>query len=272
MNKPAERGDLQPFSRLSHPPTLSVKTDENLLASGILARKMSIKVLLVEDEPRVQRFVKMGLEQAGMSVDCVSEIDEIEVSLQVHKFDVLVLDRLLHAHDTILILPRLRRLFPHQKIIILSALSEVEQRVEGLQRGADDYLGKPFHVEELVARIRNLARQSSSETVQASSNILEYKDLKVDLQSQRVFRNGSSIDLSAKEFRILATLMGAPTKVFSRAELLQKVWSMSFDPESNLVDVAVGRLKRKINLENLESLIHSKRGVGYSLITDETSA
>lgn len=240
--------------------------------NSVTSLSMAVKVLLVEDEPRVQRFIKMGLEQAGMSVDCVAEVDEIEVALKCHRFDVLVLDRLIKSEDTLNLLPRLRRLYPDQKIMILSALSEVEQRVAGLNYGADDYLGKPFHVEELVARLRNLARQSQHESVKGSSHILEFRDLKVDLNSQRVIRAGQTIELSAKEFRLLATLMGHPSRVFSRAELLQKVWSMSFDPESNLIDVAVGRLKRKLNMEGLEPLVYSKRGVGYSLIVDEVTS
>ncbi len=224
-----------------------------------------MKILLVEDEPRVQRFITMGLEQAGMTVDSLSQFDEVEVALQLHDFDVVVLDRLLGSQDTLTLLPRLRKLHPHLKILILSALSEVDQKVDGLEQGADDYLGKPFHIEELVARVRNLARQTLQDPSASSGRELHYEDLTIDFPTQKVMRSTMVIDLSSKEFRLLATLMSAPQRIFTRAELLQKVWSMNFDPGSNLVDVTVGRLKKKINFENRVSLIHAKRGVGYSL-------
>lgn len=225
---------------------------------------MSIKVLLLEDEPRVQNFVKLGLEHSGMSVDCIRETAELEAALQTNPYDVLILDRLIGTEDSLYSVPHIRRRHPQLRILILSALSEVVEKIQGLDYGADDYLGKPFHIEELVSRIRALARRSS----QAENTKIDYGDLHIDLETQKVTRKGHTIDLTAKEYKLLVTLVNRPNKVFSRAELLQRAWDISFDPESNVVDVAVGRLKRKVNIENLPKLIHAKRGGGYYLSAD----
>lgn len=242
-----------------------------LVKEGESKEKVKLKVLLAEDEPRVQSFIKKGLEQVGMTVDTCETVEELESALMTGSYDALVLDRLLRTEDSVHFIPHIKRKFPHQKILVLSALSEVVERIRGLEHGADDYLGKPFHIEELVARLRSLGRRSAADDAQAQSGAIEILDLKIDLKAQRVTRAEVPVDLTSKEFRLLVTLCSEPKRVFTRAELLQKVWDFNFDPESNVVDVAVGRLKRKINAASTQPFIHAKRGVGYSLLAHEAS-
>jgi DNA-binding response OmpR family regulator len=228
---------------------------------------LKLKVLLLEDEPRVQNFVRLGLEHSGMSVDAVADLPEVDAALSTNTYDLVILDRMIGSQDSIHMIPTIRKRNPQMKILVLSALSEVVEKIHGLDVGADDYLGKPFHIEELVSRIRALCRRAS----QIDSRKLEFEDLFIDLETQKVRRGTDVIDLTAKEMKLLLTLTSRPGKVFSRAELLQRAWDMTHDPESNVVDVAVGRLKRKINKPGLPKLIHAKRGGGYYLGRDEKS-
>lgn len=228
---------------------------------------MSIKVLVAEDESRVRSFIKKGLEQQGMNVDAYESLDEVQMALASNPYDVVILDRLLKAEDSVFSIPILRKKFPNQRILILSALSDVVQRIHGLDYGADDYLGKPFHMEELVSRVRSLARRQGA--TQAGPPSIEILDIKIDLGAQRVTRAGKSIELTPKELKLLIVLAGAPHKLFTRADLLSRAWDMNFDPESNVVDVSIGRLRRKINLDGLKPVIHSRRGLGYSFLETE---
>lgn len=225
---------------------------------------MSARVLVVEDEPRVQQFIVRGLAQAGMNVSAASNITTAFDLLPMGDFDVMVLDRLLGRDDSIAHVKELRAVSPQTRVIILSALHSTDQRVQGLDEGADDYLGKPFHIRELVSRIHCLNRRTSA-AHSINSNSAEYLDLQVNHESQKVTRAGRSVTLSFQEFKILAQLIKSPKRVFSRMELLQSAWDMNFDPESNVVDVTVGRLRRKINAHGSIRLIHARRGVGYSL-------
>jgi DNA-binding response OmpR family regulator len=227
----------------------------------------SMKVCVAEDEQRVRLFIKKGLEQHGMSVDAFESLDEVQMALATQKYDVLILDRLLKTEDSVFSIPMLRKKFPHQRILVLSALSDVVQRVQGLEYGADDYLGKPFHMEELISRIKSLSRRN--EGAPKSSNTIEVLDIQIDLTTQKVNRAGQAIDLTPKELKLLIVLASAPHKLFTRPDLLSRAWDMNFDPESNVVDVSVGRLRRKINLEGLKPVIHSRRGLGYSFLESE---
>jgi DNA-binding response OmpR family regulator len=226
-----------------------------------------MKVCVAEDEQRVRLFIKKGLEQHGMSVDAFESLDEVQMALATQKYDVLILDRLLKTEDSVFSIPMLRKKFPHQRILVLSALSDVVQRVQGLEYGADDYLGKPFHMEELISRIKSLSRRN--EGAPKSSNTIEVLDIQIDLTTQKVNRAGQAIDLTPKELKLLIVLASAPHKLFTRPDLLSRAWDMNFDPESNVVDVSVGRLRRKINLEGLKPVIHSRRGLGYSFLESE---
>ena len=232
-----------------------------------MQRIMSIKVCIAEDEQRVRLFIKKGLEQQGMAVDAFESLDEVQLALATQAYDVLILDRLMKTDDSVFTIPLLRKKFPNQRILVLSALSDVVQRIQGLEYGADDYLGKPFHMEELVSRIKSLARRN--EGSKKSSNIIEVLDFHIDLTTQKLMRGGKVIDLTPKELKLLIVLAGAPHKLFTRAELLSRAWDMNFDPESNVVDVSIGRLRRKVNLEGMKPVIHSRRGLGYSFLEAE---
>jgi two-component system OmpR family response regulator len=210
-----------------------------------------MKILIAEDEP-------------GMVADDVGTVDDLLSALRTNDYETLILDRLLKGRDSLDHLPEVRRLSPQTKILVLSALSEVEDKVKGLTGGADDYLGKPFHVSELIARLRSLARRADTETRGAKDTTLAYDDLKIDLGTQRVFRGDRRIDLSGKEFRLLCTLARHPAQVFSKMDLLDQVWDMNHFPESNVVEVTIAGLRSKID-KGFKPLIHNRRGVGYWL-------
>lgn len=221
-----------------------------------------MRVLVVEDESKVLRFVREGLEAAGMTVDAADNTEDMLEFLRGGPYDAMVLDRMLDRKDSLEYLPAIRKIQPQMKILFLSALSEVEEKVRGLSHGADDYLGKPFHVAELVARLRAVVRRSVPG--QESANHIAFEDLKIDLDSQSVLRASKRIDLTGKEFRILVLLARHPGKIFSKSEILDRVWDLNHNPGSNVVEVTVANLRAKIENEG-SALIHSRRGQGYWL-------
>lgn len=223
-----------------------------------------IRVLVAEDEPRAIQFIQKALKQSGMAVEAYSELDEVQVALNQKSYDVLILDRLLKSEDSLSWVPQIRKSQPQMKILVLTALSDVHERVKGLDLGADDYLGKPFHVAELVSRIRSLTRRDSREAPRQTYEY-QYQDLELNVLQRRAFRNSQALDLTDKEFRLLSVLMRDPKKVFTRTELLDQVWDINFDPESNVVDKTIGRLRKKINEGSEVALIQAIRGVGYCL-------
>lgn len=229
--------------------------------------KDAVKILIAEDEPKVRNFVKKAAEEAGFTVDAVDAVDDLLASVRANAYDVLILDRVLKGRDSLDRIADIRRSSPHVKILVLSALSEVEDKVKGLTEGADDYLGKPFHVGELIARLRSLVRRRESEGRSVKDTLLAYEDVKIDLETQRVFRADKRVDLSAKEFRLLCALARHPGKVFSKMELLDQVWDMNHFPESNVVEVTIAGLRGKID-KGFRPLIHNRRGVGYWLGED----
>jgi two-component system, OmpR family, response regulator len=222
---------------------------------------MSLNVLVVEDEPKVQRFVRKALESAGMQVESIDRLDDLDAMMERVPFDIVVLDRLLGRRDSLPIVGPLKKKFPNLKILFLSALGDLDQRVAGLEMGADDYLPKPFHVTELVARVRALSRRPAGE--EALDNTVRFADLEIHLDAQEVRRSGKAISLTAKEFKLLTLLARKPQKVFSREELLDRVWGVNSDPGSNVVEVTVNRLRSKLDEGAESSLIHTKRGSGY---------
>ena len=222
---------------------------------------MSLQVLVVEDEPKVSRFVHQALQQAGMTVQTINKLDDLDLHIQMTKPEILVLDRLIGKQDSLAVISSLKRKFSNLKILILSALSDVDERVSGLEVGADDYLPKPFHVNELIARVRALARRES-ETASVD-NTIRFEDLEVHLESQEVKRGERSIQLTAKEFKLLTLLMRFPKKLFSRSELLDRIWGTTSDTESNVVEVTMNRLRAKVDEKTTSPLIHTKRGAGY---------
>ena len=226
-----------------------------------------IKVLLIEDELKIADFVSKGLIATGAQVTHVTDgVTGLRVALE-DSHDILVLDIMLPAMNGIELMRELRESGNSRPIIILSAKVDLEDRLESFQKGANDYLPKPFYVEELIARIRALTQRISYD----SSDEIVYNNLKLDLVSRRVDWQGNSTILSPREFSLLGYLMRSPGNIFSRQQILKHVWAIDFDPETNVVDVCVLRIKRKLNRKNGSptSPIESVRGVGYRLAIEE---
>ncbi|MCP5468601.1 MAG: response regulator transcription factor [Deltaproteobacteria bacterium] len=224
-----------------------------------------MKLLLAEDEPKVQKFILQAFQEKGWAVDATNDIGELLTSLASFEYDVLILDRLLKGVDALDFLPKIRQQQSKIKILILSALSDVEDKVAALSQGADDYLTKPFHVSELLARVQVLVRRGEE---MASGGFkkysLQFKDLSIDLERQVAVRAGQKIELSAKEFKLLCLLARNPGRIYSKTQLLDQVWGINFFPESNVVEVTVANLRQKLGSKQ-NPLIFSKRGIGYWL-------
>ena len=220
-----------------------------------------MKVLVIEDEKKIAGFVRKGLEAQGFVVEVSLNGDEGYALALSHPYDVLVLDIMLPGRDGLSILRNLRERKMGMPVILLTARSELNERVEGLNLGADDYLTKPFHIEELIARIHAVARRASG----ASQSILTVSDLTMNLLTREVARDGRPVDLTAREFSLLEHLMRSPGRVLTRVEICERVWDYNFDPGTNLVDVYVQRLRKKVDGDSAKKLIETIRGIGYRI-------
>ncbi len=218
-----------------------------------------MKVLVIEDEKKIASFVRKGLEAHGFVVDLSPSGDEGYILATTRPYDVLVLDIMLPGVDGLSILRRLRDQRVSLPVILLTARSELNERLEGLNLGADDYLTKPFHMEELVARIHAVARRAAG----TSQSILTLADLTMNLLTREVRRADRPIELTTREFSLLEHLMRAPGRVLTRVEICERVWDYHFDPGTNLVDVYIQRLRKKVDGESKVKLIETIRGVGY---------
>jgi DNA-binding response OmpR family regulator len=223
-----------------------------------------VRVLIVEDDPRIVAFLTKGLTAEGHSVTTAATAPEAEAALSAYgdQLDMLLLDLGLPGGDGEDILRRLRRRDAALPVIVLTARAEVEDRVRGLDAGANDYVAKPFAFEELLARMRAARRSMDS----PMAHELIVGDLRLDTMTKVAWRAGRRIDLSPREWALLELLMSHPTRVLTRAHILSKVWSYDMDPGTNVVDVYVGYLRRKLNAAGLEPLIDTVRGAGYRLI------
>ncbi len=219
-----------------------------------------MKILVVEDEKKVRQFLKKGLSGSDIVVDTAENLEELFSSLLSISYDAIVLDRLLSGIDSLPHISDIRKKAPQTKILVLSALSEVEEKIEGLNSGADDYLAKPFNISELVARLRALCRRADTTS---QNNILRLQDLTLNLDTQGAERGGQRLQLTAKEYKLLALLVKRPDRIYSKSELLNQVWEIQYYPESNVVEVLVNHLRSKVDKGFSVKLIHSKRGVGY---------
>lgn len=220
-----------------------------------------MRVLVVEDQKKTASFVRKALLAEGFAVD-VAEDGETALTLAgATPFDAIVLDIMLPGRDGLSVLRLLRQRRIATPVLLLSARSEVNERVEGLNAGADDYLPKPFALDELLARLRALCRRGTEQ----ASPLLRVADLTLDTVSRTARRGGVLIELSAREFRLLELLMRAPGRVCSRMMILEKVWDYSFDPGTNVIEVYVSRLREKIDAGRSPKLLHTVRGVGYVL-------
>jgi heavy metal response regulator len=222
----------------------------------------SVRALVVEDDRAIAEFVARGLREAGFAVDTAADGDTgLELALQ-SPYDVAILDLMLPKRDGLTIIDELRRRGQATPVLILSARRSVDDRVRGLQAGGDDYLTKPFAFPELLARVQALVRRS---TRAPEPTTLTVADLTLDLLTRRVTRAGRSIDLRPREFSLLEYLMRNAGRVVSKTMILSHVWDYNFDPQTNIVDVLVSRLRDKIDRPFAVKMLHTVRGVGYVL-------
>lgn len=222
-----------------------------------------MSILIVEDEPKTVSYLKKGLKEAGFKVEVAKDGEQGIQLARENIPDLLVLDVMLPKKDGWDVITELRNSGFKKPVIFLTAKDPVEDRVRGLELGADDYLVKPFAFSELLARIRTLLRRRSSEF--SVNEPLQVSDLKVDPIRQKVWRNGVAIDLSQKEFQLLLLFLRHIGEVLPRNMIIEKIWDMHFDPGTNVVDVAVRRLRSKVDEPFEPKLIHTVRGVGYVL-------
>jgi two-component system copper resistance phosphate regulon response regulator CusR len=223
-----------------------------------------MKLLVIEDEIKLADYLRKGLSEEGYVVDVAhSGIDGLHMATEAD-YDLLVLDGMLPGIDGLAVLAALRQ-SKQTPVLMLTARSQIEDRVRGLQGGADDYLVKPFAFSELVARIQVLLRRAGGPRNGSEPTVLKVADLEVDLIRRKATRAGQRLDLTAKEFNLLSLLLRRQTEVLSRTELAEQVWDMNFDSETNVVDVAVRRLRSKLDQPFERPLLHTVRGMGYVL-------
>ena len=220
-------------------------------------------VLLVEDEPRLATAVRRVLQEEGHVVDWVADGADAFVQAQTEDYDVLLLDVMLPGMDGYEIAKRLRTKGKVTPILMLTARDGVQDRVKGLDSGADDYLVKPFALAELCARVRAMGRRAQMTTTETAA--LQVGDLTLDLRTREAVRGGDRIELTGKEFTLLETLMRHPGQVMTRSQLLDSVWSYDVLTESNVVDIYIHYLRNKIDKEFEKKLIRTVRGAGYAI-------
>ena len=221
-----------------------------------------MKLLLVEDNERVTKFVTKGLHESGHSVDHAGNGRDGLFLAASEPYDVIIMDRMLPGHvDGLGIIEALRRAGNRTPILILSALSDVDERIRGLRSGGDDYLTKPFAFGELLARLDALGRRGQG----GGERILEVDDLRMDLLSRKVQRGNRAVTLQPREFKLLEYLMRHAGQVVTRTMLLENVWEYHFDPQTNVVDVHVSKLRQKIESGSERQLLRTVRNAGYMI-------
>ncbi|MGA2075119.1 MAG: response regulator transcription factor [Terriglobia bacterium] len=224
-----------------------------------------MRILVVEDDKAVASFVKRGLESEQYAVDVAGDGEEAQVLIEAASFDLIILDLVLPKVDGLEVLKQIRSRKPSPPVLILSGRARVEDRVKGLDLGADDYLAKPFSFSELSARVRALLRRNPS----SLDIILRVDDLELDRAERLVRRAGRRIDLTPREFALLEYLMRNTGRTVTRAMIIEHVWNFSFDTMTNVVDVYINYLRKKLDQGFEHKLIHTVRNVGYVLGTRE---
>ncbi|EDY81237.1 response regulator receiver domain protein [Verrucomicrobiia bacterium DG1235] len=233
----------------------------------ILARRpklthgSTMKVLLVEDEKKISDFVVRGLKEQGYVVELAEDGEDGYIHATSQSYDVIVLDIMLPGRDGLSILKSLRKSGNTVPVILVTARGELDERLEGLNLGADDYLTKPFYLDELIARIQALHRRSSGKSL----SMMQVGDLVVNLSTREVRRDGELVELTTREFNLLEYLMRSPGRVLTRTQILEHVWGYDFDPSTNVVDVCVQRLRKKVDAGHDVHLIETVRGAGYRM-------
>ena len=221
----------------------------------------TMRILIIEDEKKIAQLIRKGLSAEGFTVDhCVNGEDGFAHAAAT-PFDAIVLDVMLPGRDGLSILRQMRERKICTPVLLLTARGEVSERIEGLNLGADDYMAKPFAMDELVARLRALLRRATGEKL----SFYKVDDLSLNLMTREVSRSGRKIELTTREFALLECLMRAPDRVFTRTQIHERVWDYHFDPGTNLVDVYIQRLRRKVDDGEERKLIQTVRGVGYSI-------
>jgi DNA-binding response OmpR family regulator len=227
-----------------------------------------MELLLVEDNKRISEFVVKGLEESGFSVVLAENGTDARSFITQKEWDLILLDIMLPDIDGIELLQYTRYKKINTPILVISALSDPEDKVKALDYGADDYLSKPFHFKELIARINALTRRAKLD-YNSSSEILVCDDLKLYIDKHRVERNGKEIKLTLQEFKLLKLLMENKNKVLSRTQILDTVWGINYDTSTNVVDVYISYLRNKIDTDSSCKLIDTVKGRGYIIRTNE---
>ncbi len=220
-----------------------------------------MRVLIAEDERKLGKFVKAGLAESGFDVDWVQNGDEAFDHLSHRQYDAAVLDIMMPGRDGLSILRQIRKAGNDVPVLLATARTALDERIEGLHLGADDYVSKPYYVEELAARLTAIVRRKTSG---GASNVLEVGRVKLDLVRHEAIVGETTVSLSAREFSLLEYLMRSPGRVRTRTQILEHVWGYDFDPETNVVDVAVRRIRQKLAEAGVKEGIASVRGVGYT--------
>lgn len=220
-----------------------------------------MRILVVEDDRKVASFLAQGLREDGYAVDIVGDGVEAAHVAQTTSYDLVLLDVMLPGRSGLEVVHDLRRAHNRVPILLLTARDATQDVVRGLDAGADDYLTKPFSYDELLARVRALLRRGGPTRTES----LVYRDVEIDRLQHSARRSGQDLDLTPKEFQLLEFFLLRPEEVIRRTELLEKIWGFSFDPGSNLVDVHVANLRRRLTRAGGTQLIHTIRGIGYML-------
>jgi DNA-binding response OmpR family regulator len=220
-----------------------------------------MKILVVEDDRKVAGFIEQGLREEGYAVDVAKDGEEGTMLAHVNQYDAILLDLMLPKKNGVQVATELRREGRTTPILMLTARDATDDIVRGLDAGADDYMGKPFKFDELLARLRALVRRGGSARLER----LVFGTIELDRLKHIATANAKKLDLTPREFQLLEHFLLHPGKVVRRTELLEKVWDMHFDPESNVVDVHVGNLRRKLKEAGCDSVLQTVRGVGFAL-------
>jgi two-component system, OmpR family, response regulator len=228
-----------------------------------------MRILIIEDDAEAGEYLCKGLRESGHGAELVQDGRDGLLQAATGEWDVLIVDRMLPGLDGLSLVRHLRATNHSTPVLFLSALGEVDDRVKGLRAGGDDYLVKPYAFSELLARVENLARRQTTAPV---ATRLRVADLELDLLTRKVTRAGKVIDLQPREFQLLETLLRHPGRVMTRTMLLETVWDYHFDPQTNVIDVHISRLRQKIDRGFEPPLIHTVRGAGYCLRAPEAAA
>jgi two-component system OmpR family response regulator len=231
-------------------------------------RYLAMHILIVEDDEVARDYLAKALRQAGHTVDVAGNgLEGLHMASSI-AVDLAIVDRMLPKLDGLALVQSLRATGRKMPVLILSALGDVDDRITGLRAGGDDYLTKPYHMSELLARIDALARRGEAGNAEANTK-LKLADLELDRMTRRVTRNGKKIELTAREFQLLEFMMRHSGQVVTRTMLLEGVWDYHFDPQTNVIDVHISRLRQAIDKDFDKPLLHTVRGAGYSLREDE---